>query len=254
MNSAGNHVLEKTSEKIDIRQLVGVESVQYGKNHCVESCRFHDKNTIIVGSNTYIPRYSEPDHRSKHREALAFHESGEVRSIYLEGIQQISTSIGQLEAELVTFYKSGKIHRIFPLYGQISAYWSEEDEKQLAKKMTVQVGNHEITGKISCIRFYESGAVKSITLWTGEKITLTIGGQVITGRIGISFYESGEAESIEPVFHSYVEIEGKKLHVYNPFACGITGDNNSLKFDKNGKVIHYIEPNSALKAYKASGC
>jgi len=227
---------------MNIKEFSSVEAIRYGKDNCIESCRFSGKNIITIGNNVYIPKYSPNDYRNKHREAVSFYKSGSIRSIYLENIQKIFTPLGEMEAELVTFYENGQIHRVFPLYGQISAYWSEKDEKKLAKSQTVCAGGNTISAKISCINFYNSAKIKSITLWSGEKVTLTIGKNSITARIGISFYESGEIESAEPVINSYIDnAKGEKVHIYNPFACGITGDNNSLKFDKNGRITSYFD-------------
>lgn len=225
---------------IQIKELNGVESVIYRKNGSVESCRFSQENKIHIGNNLLIPRFSEPDYRCKYREALSFYENGEIKSIYLEGVQYVNTPLGKQQAELISYYESGALHRIFPLYGQISAYWSEESEKELAPKLTIEVGDNRIVGKVSSICFYESGKVKSITLWPGEHFVIRAGDYEITGRIGVSFYESGAVKSVEPIFHTYVEINGKKIHVYNPFANGINGDKNSLVFDEKGNVIDCV--------------
>lgn len=226
---------------IHINELNGVESIIYRKNGSAESCRFSQENKIRLGNNLLIPRFSEPDYRCKYREALSLYESGEIKSIYLEGIQEINTPLGKQQAELISYYESGALHRIFPLYGQISAYWSEESEKELAPELTIEVGDNQITGKVSCICFYESGKVKSITLWPGENFVVRAGDYEITGRIGVSFYESGAVKSVEPIFHTYIEVDGKKHHVYNPFANGISGDKNSLVFDEKGNVIDYVQ-------------
>ena len=225
---------------IEINQLKGVEAKIYRKNGSLESCRFSEKNEIRIGSNVVIPRFSEPDYRCKYREALSFYEDGTIKSIYLEERQLVDTPLGKQEAELLTYYKSGNLHRFFPLYGQISAYWSEECEKELAPKMSIEVGEQNIIGKVSCICFYESGNVKSITLWPGENFTVKVGAHELTGRIGVSFYESGAVKSVEPVFYTYVEINGEKTHVYDPFANGISGDKNSLVFSEDGKIIDYV--------------
>ena len=39
---------------------------------------------------------------------------------------------GDYQAELITFYEDGNVKRVFPLYGQISAYWSVEEEMEQA--------------------------------------------------------------------------------------------------------------------------
>ncbi|WP_455715687.1 hypothetical protein [Anaerosporobacter sp.] len=196
-----------------------------------------DEVSIVLGENTFIPRYSNPDTRSRYKESVARYEDGKLKSIYLESIIGIHTPVGILNAEYITFYRNEKIHRVFPVYGQISGFWSEEEEKVLLSKSSVKIGDTLYSGMFSCICFYETGEVKSLTIWPGEQIEVDTNYGSITVRYGIEFYENGAIKSLEPDKATVIAHDTGQYVAHNPLAVGITGDNNSLCFDESGKVI-----------------
>ena len=59
-----------------------------------------------------------------------------------------------VDNNLITFYENGNIRRIFPLYGQINGYWTEENEYELAEEITLPVLGTELVCKPLCIHFY----------------------------------------------------------------------------------------------------
>ncbi len=179
------------------------------------------------------------DFRRKERERLRFYKSGNLRSVYLNEPTVIETSLGPIEAELVTFYESGAIKRVFPRYGQVSAYWSENDEARITKEITIFAGKQLLKVRAHNLYFYETGELRSVTIYNCDTLTLnTHYGQIRT-NIGMSFYRSGEIESIEPAFKTVIEIDGKRVKPFYFMADGMHADHNSLKFDKNGKITSY---------------
>ena len=112
-----------------------------------------------------IPAYEVTDVRKKFRNSIEYYRSGKVRSIYLQEPVEITTDIGHIYAELITFYESGLIKKVFPLYGQISAYWSEEQESENAPVADIKVADTENSLKVESITFYESGGIRSIDFW-----------------------------------------------------------------------------------------
>ena len=97
------------------------------------------KQTVIrtkVGD--LIPLYDISDGRQKNRPSVEFFDSGEVYSVYLQERTNIKTPVGEIPAEFVTFYKSGAVKRVFPLYGQLSGFWTEDQEYELATEITVK--------------------------------------------------------------------------------------------------------------------
>ena len=194
------------------------------------------KNPIQIGCNTFIPKYLPLDNRARDRNAIEYYPTGELQSIYLESIQMIQIECNNLNAEYVTFYKQGQIHRIFPVYGKLSGFWSEEEEKQLLKANTVFIGGKFYTGLFSCICFYPSGVVKSLTIWPGESISILYNRKKVTVRNGISFYEDGTIKAFEPKEPLMIQHRSGSYVAFDPLAMGISGDYTSLCFYPNGDV------------------
>lgn len=212
-----------------------------------------DEISIVLGENTLIPRYSMPDARSRYKDSVTRYEDGKLKSIYLESIIKIHTSVGSLNAEYITFYRNEKIHRVFPVYGQISGFWTEEEEKELLTKTTVKIGDRLYSGMFSCICFYETGEVKSLTIWPGEHIEVDSDYGRITVRYGIEFYKSGKIQSLEPDKATVIVHDTGQYVAYNPLAVGITGDNNSLCFDEEGKVIKLTTVLTGIRCIPTNG-
>ncbi len=184
-----------------------------------------------------VPFYEISDGRQKNRPSVEYYKSGAIYSIYLQEQTIVDTHIGKIPAELITFYEFGGIKRIFPLYGQLSGFWTEDQEYELAKEMTFVIQGEKKTVKPLCIHFYESGKVNSITIWSKERMTIhTLYGDITTD-LGVEFYESGEIKSIEPVMGTKLAIPGKGIiYPFNVFKLRMHADDNTLKFDKIGNI------------------
>lgn len=179
------------------------------------------------------------DFRRKERERLKFYRSGELKSVYLNEQTPIVTRYGEIGAELVTFYESGAIKRIFPRYGSLSAYWSEKDEAGITEYIDLYIGGENFRTRPHNLLFYETGEIKSVTIFNCDTLSVNTKYGVIRTNIGLSFYQSGEIESIEPAFKTQLEVEGKVIRPFYFLADGMHADHNSLVFDKNGKIISY---------------
>lgn len=179
------------------------------------------------------------DYRRKERLRLKLYENGNVKSVYLNEQTEVKTSLGVIPAELVTFYESGSIKRLFPRYGAISAYWSEQDEMRITEYIDISVGWRHLRCRPHNLHFYESGALKSITIYNCDSMIIPTDYGDIRTNIGVSFYETGELESIEPAFKTEIIFDGKKIRPFNFMADGMHADHNSLVFDKDGKIVAY---------------
>ncbi|WP_310603350.1 hypothetical protein [Anaerosporobacter sp.] len=212
-----------------------------------------DKIRIVLNNNELIPRYSSPDARSRNKDSIVRYEDGSLKSIYLESISTINTSIGTLTAEFITFYPNQNIHRVFPVYGQISGFWSEEEEKELLAESVVKVGNRLYTGLFSCICFYETGEVKSLTIWQGESMEVDTNYGKMKVRYGISFYKDGSIQSLEPENPVIITQDTGIYIAYNPLAVGVTGDSNSLRFDREGRVSRLTTIATGIRCIPRNG-
>lgn len=239
--------------KTDYGVLNGVTGVTYEGQEKLKACRLEAHSEMITSVGKLVPKYKEIDTRTKYRDAICFYPSGKLKSIYLEHQMVIETSLGPIETELITFYESGSVHRIFPLYGQISGYWSEEEEYQLAACKAVRVGNVQLDNKISCYCFYPSGKVKSLTLWPKEIASLQVAKENYTLRMGISFYEEGKVQSLEPAKPTIIETEIGKIMAYNNDPIGIHGDRNSLVFTKEEQIQSLITTTTCIRVTNKEG-
>lgn len=122
----------------------GVETAEYYEDGKIKSAITSEYSQLETDYGKLIPAYELSDIRKKYRHTVEFYESGSLRSIYLEEQTEVETSLGKIKAELITFYENGNIKRIFPLYGQINGYWTEENEFELAKEMTIPILGDQI--------------------------------------------------------------------------------------------------------------
>ncbi len=116
-----------------------------------------------------IPAFEAYDVRKKYRNSIEYYRSGKVKSIYLQEPVEIRTQLGLIRAELITFYEIGVIKKIYPLYGQISAYWSPEQESENAPEAAVTISGITHNLKIESITLYENGSIRSIDFWEKTK-------------------------------------------------------------------------------------
>ena len=59
----------------------------------------------------------------------------------------------------------------------------------------------------------------------------------IKTKVGFSLYEDGKLRTLEPVFGTKIQINGKTYEPFDFYATNIHADNNSMWFDKEGNII-----------------
>ena len=202
--------------------------------------------TIITKYGNLLPCSGASDYRKKHRCAVSFFESGSVRSVYLEEPEVLSFPAGRFQTELITFYEDGNVKRIFPLYGQISAYWSIGEEAENAPYYDFDIAGEKLHIRPQCIFFYPSGKIRSITLWPVDEITVNTPAGTVRTKLGIEFYESGKIRSIEPVFGTVISTPDGDIKPYRFRPVMMHAENATLKFDENGRIQNEY-PNSNIR-------
>lgn len=232
----------------------GVASVQTDENGHTQSIRLNERNVLLTHVGELIPAYGEDSHRRKHKASVSFHKNGMVNAVSLEEQQDILTPIGEFPAELVTFYDTGELKRIFPLDGKISGFWSEEDERTLHIPFSFSFDFSEFTALLSSLCFYRSGDIRSITLFPGEVISVRtpLGGEIRV-RNGFSLYESGRLESVEPAVPTPVLTPIGLITAYDSDALGISADSNSLTFDEAGRLLRVTTSGNKIVAVQENG-
>lgn len=218
----------------------GISSAEFYPDNKIKECKLNMYNEIITPFGKMIPLYEDNGVRCKYISSLKFYENGNLRSISLQKPCSIKTSMGELPAELILFYENGNVKRIFPLNGKITAYWTEDNEYDLAEEFefNFQFGNFK--KKIINIKFFETGNIKSITFWQKDSITINTPIGIAEARIGISLYESGKIKSLEPAKPLQLMTPIGLITAFDTKAVGINGDENSLSFNENGDVSSLI--------------
>ena len=184
-----------------------------------------------------LPCSGASDYRKKHRCAVCLYDSGALRSVYLEEPQVLSFPSGDFQAELITFYEDGNAKRIFPLYGQISAYWSIEEEAEYAPEYDFEIAGGTYRIKPECIFFYPSGKIRSITLWPSDELSIKTPAGLIKTKLGIELYENSSIRSIEPVYGTVISTPTGDIRPFRYRPVMMHAENATLKFTEDGKLI-----------------
>lgn len=216
--------------------LSGVEFRTLYSNGKMDGCLVTEPNTLTTPYGTLVPQYEAEDMGRRAVKPMYFYKDGSLKSIALQSQTMLETPVGAIPAELVTFHKNGSIKRIFPLDGKLSGFWSWKNEFALAEALTFRSPAGELTAKIIALQFYESGALKSITLWPGQTLKVATPVGEITIRTGLAFYESGEIRSFEPLKKIDIPTPIGILTAYDNEPNGIHGDINSVQLSVDGSV------------------
>uniref|UniRef100_B3EJN2 Uncharacterized protein n=1 Tax=Chlorobium phaeobacteroides (strain BS1) TaxID=331678 RepID=B3EJN2_CHLPB len=217
-------------------KLNGVEFHTLFSNRKMDGCNISEANILHTPYGNLVPQYETEDMGRRARKPVYFHKNGALKSIPLQEQTTVTTPAGEIPAELITFYESGALKRIFPLDGKLSGFWSWKNEMALARESIIDTPVARISAKIIAIQFYESGATRSITFWPGQSASITTDHGKHEARTGIAFYENGKIRSYEPLRKTTVPTPIGKMIAYDNEPNGIHGDLNSLQFDREGIV------------------
>ena len=91
--------------------------------------------------------------------------------------------------------------------------------------------------KVIGIHFYESGALKSLTLWPGEKIVLKTPVGLMRVRTGFSLYEDGSLKTVEPAQPMRIDTSIGSVLAFDAEMVGMHADQNSVQFAPNGELL-----------------
>jgi hypothetical protein len=221
---------------VEMNGIKGITSFTTYDGGELKECKLADYNLIHTKYGDFVPQYRNPGIRKKQLKALSFYKSGKIESISLEQQTEINTPIGVFPVELATFFEDGLINSLFPLNGQISGFWSEEEEGALAQKFDFVFPFGKFSTKIIGLRFYRVGKVRSLILWPEERITIDTPAGKMAVRIGFKLYEDGNIESVEPAEPTPVKTPIGSINAYDANAIGIDADKNSLGFDREGRL------------------
>ncbi len=232
--------------------LTGLDIRSYYSNKKQDGAMACERSSIKTPYGFLIPQYEAEDMGRRQVKPLYCYKSGELKSVPLQEQTNLYTSVGVIPAELVTFYASGAIKRAFPLDGKLSGFWTWENEQQLSVSIEIETPVGLIDARFIGIQFYESGAIKSFTLWPNETVVVQTPVGRVSVRTGMSFYENGAIRSFEPADALTVETSIGYLNAYDTNPLGIHGDINSLQFDEHGQVVALNTIDNEIKVIDAS--
>jgi hypothetical protein len=242
-------------EVIDTKygKLKDASCTEYFSNGAIKECMLNDKCELNTDYGVLVPQFEDNGVRRKHKKSISFYNSGNLKSISLQEQVVITTSIGLIPVEYLTFYEDGNIKRIFPLDGKLSGYWTEDNEYGLAREISFNFKFGNFSKKVIGIYFYNSEEIKSITFWPKEKIIISSPAGPMIIRIGLSLFPDGIIKSVEPARPASVQTRIGKINAYDVNPLGVHGDDNSLKFDEKGEVVELTTSTDTIKLTDKKG-
>ncbi|MGM0509211.1 MAG: hypothetical protein ACQERZ_08660 [Fusobacteriota bacterium] len=207
------------------------------------------KYSFFTKYGELIPQYRNDRQRDKTGSSLEFFKTGELKKISLQNRIAIQTEIGKIPAELILFYKGGKLRKIFPLNGKLSGFWTEKEEYSLAEKVMINNGKYKFYNKLINVEFYESQKLKRIVVWPKERIDLEVNGKVIKVKNGISFFENGTVKSFEPAEDLLMDTSIGKLNVQNSVVNDGLGNKFSTELNSDGTVKKIVTTKDRIKVF-----
>lgn len=208
----------------------------YYENGMLRRCIVRRAYRVTLPCGTFTPQYLDDGNRKKLFKSMTFYADGTLSSMILQQTERVRTTLGDLPAEMVTFYESGAIKRIFPTFGTISAYWTESDEYALSPVLDFDLPACAFLGKIINIAFFETGEPKSLTLWPGDSALVETPVGAMRTRIGFCLYREGTVRSVEPPAPAEIDTPIGRIPAFDPDAIALDGETNSLVFTRDGAI------------------
>ncbi len=210
--------------------------ISRNKNGNIDTVLVGEKVVLETSVGNLIPRYTLDDSGRKKEAPIKFFKTGELKSLPLEEATEIKTPVGNIKSELLIFYKSGALWRTFPLNGQVSGFWTEENEFELAKTLEIPSSVGTIKVKPIYLQFYKTGELESILFWPGEQIKInTTLGEIIIHK-GICFHRNGNIKGFEPLEEITVETPIGKIKAFDRDPNGIHAESHAINLYEDGSV------------------
>jgi len=233
--------------------LKGVSYMDCYPDGTLRDCVVTEPHQLLTPFGMLVPLFQDNEVRRKAGKPIIFYPNGILKNLPLQDKTGIPTPLGILPTECLTFYEDGSLHRIFPLDGKLSGYWTEEDERELAYEMDFQLSCGQFKSRIIGIQFYPNGPLKSITLWPGELVSVKSPLGPMEVRTGLSFYFGGQLKSLEPARPTPVQTPLGTLYAYDCRALGLNGDVNSLCFSEEGTLVSLMTSTDEIEMTGKAG-
>lgn len=222
--------------------LKDAQHVERWPDGTLKSCWPTGRSPLKTPVGDILPLYETDDARKLRLMPVEFFEDGSLKSVSLQEQAKICAPLGEMDAEALVFYPGDRVRRFFPLRGNLSGYWTVANEYELARAETIPTPAGELTAKLLSVAFHESGALRSLTFWPRDEVTLPTPVGQARVRVGVAFFEAGEMRSFEPAQPIPVPTPLGELTAFDPDPEGVHGDLNSLEFDRAGRVVRVSVP------------
>lgn len=221
-----------TDFKTEYGNFTEIQSYNLYDDNTLKDCMCRNSNMISTKYGSLIPQYDFKEVRRLTNPSVTFTKSQKLKSISLNSLTPIETSVGTLNVEYLTFYENGNIETLYPLNGQLSPYWQENQEYELAQSTEISLPFGKIKAKIKVLYFYQTGELKGITMWPGERIEIPtpLGNQ--PARLGAGFFEDGTVKSFEPA---------EPLSLNTPIGEVIAFDANNYSYFRESKAVTFTK-------------
>lgn len=214
--------------------LRGVGHAEFWPDKTVRAVIVEEPSELETPFGLLTPRYKTDDLRRLRLDPVEFHKNGRLKSVVLETPVEIETQAGRFPAESLSFHESGALRRLFPLRGNLSGYWTWQNEVKLAKELVVALPYGTVHTRFLSILFHEGGAVRSLTLWPKDTLRAPTPAGTLKVRVGMAFHEDGRIRSVEPAEPVVVETPIGLMTAFDTDPEGLTADVNSLGFTPDG--------------------
>ena len=233
--------------------LRGISYMDCYPDGTLRNCVVTEPCELVTPFGLLVPLCRDNEIRRKSGKPITFYPNGCLKNLSLQDQTGIPTELGILPVEYLAFYEDDSLHRIFPLDGKLSGYWTEEDEGELAYEMEFQLSCGHFKSRIIGIQFYPNGSIKSITLWPGEQVLVNTPLGPMEVRTGLAFYPGGQLKSLEPARPTPVQTPLGTVHAYDCQSLGLNGDANSLCFSEAGTVISLMTSTDEIELTEKTG-
>jgi hypothetical protein len=226
-----------------LRGVTAADAYPYGS---LMRCVVKKESPLCLPFGRVVPQHLDDGKRRKLTKSVTFYPDGTIESLFLQTAFAVTTAQGQVPAEMISFYQNGAVKRIFPSFGTISAFWTEKDEYQYSPELSLTMPFGTYRGKFINLMYYETGELRSVTLWPHDSVPLQTQAGGLKARIGMRFYKSGCLYSAEPKSAADLKTPIGEICAYDPDAKGVDGDKNSLAFTEDGCLASLLTAKAAV--------
>ena len=230
-----------------------LKPIKYYPNGTIRDAIVTEKINISTAYGVITPIFKRDDPRQKFVKSISFYEDGTIKSIAMQSQTKLKTALGTISAEMVTFHPSGSLYRLFPRNGQVNGFWSETDEGALTEKMSFDLSIGKFSVKLISVIFYPDGALRGMTFWPGEKVSIKTPLGTYSCRIGFNLYPSGDLKSFEPAEPITLKTPIGDMVAFDYDVIGIHADNNTVKLNNDGSLKSIKTPITTLIATDIAG-